>query len=374
MSLHRNSSKTICEISGLFHLSDDPASTEKLWEHPLLVTLGMSIQPSVLDVRRMSRRGYCFSPNKSMQDSGKQYLRVDKSPAEVWDDNWRSRLERRVPNHFVLDGSAVRTQRALGDRAQHGSINFQVLIQSVDLDPIHLLSHLSRIQLYGQRDVTEDVLWPKRNVLATDGEQLDVIHCPAGVPVWGNKCHPDCEGLWSQGIAEFQLQVAALRLRTGRGHRVLVDCWVGTPCSDTGFTRLLNIRVPWKERSKDRALKAMGLPLASVFKDKLVAEEQICQGNYLLEQNRYGQHGEEEYNSNVSWLKCLAGLDTPQHTVPVHLVLYFLFPMLSPVPNDIFYSFYLVLYLTNRVTLPSVHLGAPTYSLASHSKIQSCSL
>lgn len=237
----------------------------------------------MLDINKMWRIGYCFSLNKSIQLSGKQYLRVNKSPAEVWDDNWRSRLERGVPNHFVLDGFAVRTQRAVGDRAQHGSINFQVLIQSVDLDPVHLLTHLSCIQLYGQWDVTEDILRPERNVLPTDGEQLDVIHRSAGVPVWRNKCHPDCEGLWSQGITKLQLQVAALRLRTGWGHRVLVDCWVGTPCSDTGFTRLLNIRVPWKERRKQRQgtkeVREHELSLASVLKDKLVAGEHICPGN-----------------------------------------------------------------------------------------------
>lgn len=154
----------------------------------------------------------------------------------------------------------------MGNRAQHGSIDFQMLIQRVDLDPVHLLAHLPHIQLYGQWDVAEDVLRPKRNVLPADSEQLDVIHRSAGVPVRGNKGHPDCEGLWSQGITKFQLQVAALRLGTGGGHRVLVDCRVGTPRSDTGFTRLFNVRVPWKESRKHRmcitGLREHGLSLA----------------------------------------------------------------------------------------------------------------
>ena len=47
----------------------------------------------------------------------------------------------------------------------------------------------------------------------------------------------------------------------------------------------------------------------------------------------------------------------------------------SPVPNnDILYPFHLVLYPINKVTLPSIHLCGPTYSLASHSKIQPFSL
>lgn len=254
---------------------DVPCFREKLWEDPLLVILGTSISFKILtivtrDINRMRRTRYCFPLNKSIQLSGKQHLRVDESPAEVWDNNWRSRLERRVPNHFVLDGFAVRAQRAVWDGAQHGSIDFQVLIQSVDLDPIHLLTHLSCIQLYGQRDVTEDVLWPERNVLPADGEQLDVVHRSTGVPVWGNKCHPDSEGLWSQRVTKLQLQVAALGLGTGWRHRVLVDCRVGTPRSDAGFTRLLNVRVPWKkEGSKDRAqnkLESMGNHLHQCWK------------------------------------------------------------------------------------------------------------
>lgn len=254
---------------------DAPGSREKLWEDPLLVILGTSISFKILtivmwDINRMRKTRYCFPLNKSIQLSGKQHLRVDESPAEVWDNNWRSRLERRVPNHFVLDGFAVRTQRAVWDGTQHGSIDFQVLIQSVDLDPIHLLTHLSCIQLYGQRDVTEDVLRPERNVLPTDSEQLDVVHRSTGVPVWGNKCHPDSEGLWSQRVTKLQLQVAALGLGTGWRHRVLVDCRVGTPRSDAGFTRLLNVRVPWKkEGSKDRAqnkLESMGNHLHQCWK------------------------------------------------------------------------------------------------------------
>lgn len=140
----------------------------------------------------------------------------------------------------------------MGDRAQHGSIDFQVLIQGVDLDPVHLLSHLAHIQLYGQWDVTEDVLWPQRDVLPADGEQLDVIHRSTGVPIGGNECHPDCEGLWGQGIAKFQLQVAALGLGAGWGHRVLVDGRIGAPRPDAGFTGLLNVRVPWKGRRRQR--------------------------------------------------------------------------------------------------------------------------
>lgn len=118
-----------------------------------------------------------------------------------------------------------------------------MLIQSVDLDAIHFLAHLLGIQLDSQGDVTEDILRPQRDVLPTGAEQLDVIHCSARVPVWGDKCHPDSEGLWNQRIVELQLQVAALRFRTGWWHRVLIDCRVGTPSPDTGFTRLLYIRM-----------------------------------------------------------------------------------------------------------------------------------
>lgn len=49
--------------------------------------------------------------------------------------------------------------------------------------------------------------------------------------------------------------------------------------------------------------------------------------------------------------------DGTTHTVPGRLVLHFLFLVPSPVPSDdIFSPFHSVLYLINRVTLPSIHL------------------
>lgn len=262
---------------------------QKQREYPLLVITHMSTwfkSPVLNGNTRHQQVEEKRLQSFSDRVSAKQYLHVNESSAEVRDDNGRSGLERRVPNHFVLDGFAVCAQRAVRDGAQHGSIDFQVLIQSVDLDAVHLLAHLSCVQFDGQRDVTEDILRPKRDVLPTDSEQLDVIHRSAGVPVGRNKRHPHCEGLRSQGVAELQLQVAALGLGAGGGHRVLVDGWVGAPRPDTGFTRLLNIRMPWKERMEQRKCikesREHGLSLATVLKEKLVTGEHTCPGSSLL--------------------------------------------------------------------------------------------
>ena len=96
-----------------------------------------------------------------------------------------------------------------------------MLIQRVDLDAIHLLAHIPEFD--GQWDITEDVLRAQGDVLPTDSQQFDVIDSPTGVPVSGDKGHPDGQRLRDQGVVEFQFKVAALWLRAGWRDCVWVD-------------------------------------------------------------------------------------------------------------------------------------------------------
>lgn len=130
-------------------------------------------------------------------------------------------LERRIPNHLVPQRLTLHAEWAVCHRGQHGRVNLQVLIQRVDLDAIHLLAHIP--ELDGQRDVTEDVLRPQGDVIPIDTQEFDVIDSPTGVPVSGDKGHPDGQRLGDQGVAESQVKVAALGFRAGWRDRMRVD-------------------------------------------------------------------------------------------------------------------------------------------------------
>lgn len=76
------------------------------------------------------------------------------------------------------------------------AVNFQVLIQRVDLDaytPHYIL------ELDGQRDITEDVLRPQGDVIPTDTQEFDVIDSATRVPVGGDEGHPDGQRLGDHG-------------------------------------------------------------------------------------------------------------------------------------------------------------------------------
>lgn len=96
-----------------------------------------------------------------------------------------------------------------------------MLVQRVDLDAVHLLAHVPEPD--GQWDVTEDILRTQGDVLPTDSQQFDVIDSSTGVPVSGDKGHPNGQRLRDQRVEEFQLEVAALRLRAGWRNCVWVD-------------------------------------------------------------------------------------------------------------------------------------------------------
>lgn len=130
-------------------------------------------------------------------------------------------MERRVPDHLVLQGLTLQTERAVCNGRQHGRIDLQVLIQRVDLYAGYLLTHISEFD--GQWDIAEDILRAQRDVLPTDSQQFDVIDSPTRVPVSGDKGHPDGQRLRDQGVAEFQFKVAALWLRAGWRDCVWVD-------------------------------------------------------------------------------------------------------------------------------------------------------
>lgn len=136
-------------------------------------------------------------------------------------DGGHVHLERRVPDHLVLQGLTLQTEWAVCNGGQHGGIDLQVFVQRVDLNAIHLLVHIPEFD--GQWNIAEDVLRAQGDVLPRGSQQFDVIDSPAGVPVGGDKGHPDRQRLRNQRVAEFQLKVAALRLRAGRRDRVWVD-------------------------------------------------------------------------------------------------------------------------------------------------------
>lgn len=96
-----------------------------------------------------------------------------------------------------------------------------MFIQSIDLDAIYLLTHISESD--GKWDITEDILRTQRDVLSTNSQEFDVIDSSTGVPVTGDKGYPDGQRLRDQGVAEFQLEVAALWLRAGWRDCVWVD-------------------------------------------------------------------------------------------------------------------------------------------------------
>lgn len=130
-------------------------------------------------------------------------------------------LERRIPNHLVLQQLTLQAEWAVCHGGQHGRVNLQMLIQRVDLDAIHLLAHI--LELDGQRDITEDVLRPQGDVIPIDTQEFDVIDSPTRVPVGGDEGHPDSQRLGDHGVAESQVKVAALGLRAGWRDRVWVD-------------------------------------------------------------------------------------------------------------------------------------------------------
>ena len=148
------------------------------------------------------------------------HLRVCEPSTEV-QGGGHVHLERRIPDHLVLQRLTLQAEWAVCHGGQHGRVNFQVLIQRVDLDAIHLLTHI--LELDGQWDITEDVLRPQGDVIPTDTQEFDVIDSPTRVPVSGDKGHPDGQRLRNQGVAESQVKVAALGLRAGWRDRVWVD-------------------------------------------------------------------------------------------------------------------------------------------------------
>lgn len=96
-----------------------------------------------------------------------------------------------------------------------------MFIQSIDLDAIYLLTHIPESD--GKWDITEDILRTQRDILSTNSQEFDVIDSSTGIPVTGDEGYPDGQRLRDQGVAEFQLEVAALWLRAGWRDCVWVD-------------------------------------------------------------------------------------------------------------------------------------------------------
>lgn len=89
------------------------------------------------------------------------------------------------------------------------------------MDAIYLLTHIPESD--GKWDITEDILRTQRDILSTNSQEFDVIDSSTGIPVTGDEGYPDGQRLRDQGVAEFQLEVAALWLRAGWRDCVRVD-------------------------------------------------------------------------------------------------------------------------------------------------------
>lgn len=109
--------------------------------------------------------------------------------------------EGRMAQQAVVQRAAVPAEGAVRLGDQQSGIDLQLLLHGEELHAVHVLLD---VQLQRERRVAEDVAGPKRDVVAADRQQQDVVdgrwqRCLLGAGV----CDPDCKRVWHQWVGEL---------------------------------------------------------------------------------------------------------------------------------------------------------------------------